>query len=86
MLRLAWVRLGTIPACTGEPSSGKAAYTASRDYPRVHGGTRCYYQSTREANGLSPRARGNLCQILLALRSSGTIPACTGEPVYLDMS
>ena len=33
------------------------------------------------AQGLSPRVRGNLTEVG-AISSSGSIPACTGEPPY----
>ena len=70
----------SIPACAGEPRSIPACAGEPRVYPRVCGGTTTGTTRPTEAQGLSPRVRGNpsicgdpVCQI-------GSIPACAGEP------
>ena len=52
-------RLGSIPACAGEPIAGILGFGQLRVYPRVCGGTILSAQYIREADGLSPRVRGN---------------------------
>ena len=49
-------------------------------YPRVYGGTVRYNEDRIREYGLSPRVRGNLCQICIHRPCGGSIPACTGEP------
>ena len=71
---------GTIPACAGEPFPHPSQNQASRDYPRVRGGTEILRDSLIQDWGLSPRARGNLANRTLYLKGQGTIPACAGEP------
>ena len=54
-----FLKLGSIPACAGEPSavpSGSAVITV---YPRVCGGTVAALAAGGGAPGLSPRVRGN---------------------------
>ncbi len=71
---------GTIPACTGEPRFPTASRCRRWDYPRVHGGTRVQEEHPDQAEGLSPRARGNQGFYSESRHWKGTIPACTGEP------
>ena len=52
-------RMGSIPACAGEPSAVSSAALASRVYPRVCGGTGKRLGKGLEREGLSPRVRGN---------------------------
>ena len=73
-------RVGTIPACAGEPSHLRNLRKNPRDYPRVRGGTRLQRRSTGPPAGLSPRARGNHDLSVDLLSIGGTIPACAGEP------
>ena len=49
-------------------------------YPRVHGGTFLSPRVPDDAEGLSPRARGNPEAPLSGASPLGSIPACTGEP------
>ena len=81
--------LGTIPACAGEPFLVGLQPVASRDYPRVCGGT-CPAPVKLFLNaGLSPRVRGNLYETNELPMAERTIPACAGEPAldpgYLDL-
>ena len=73
-------RLGSIPACAGEPPASSAAATRCTVYPRVCGGTYSTECRTLATAGLSPRVRGNLSSIGLWVRFFGSIPACAGEP------
>ncbi len=73
-------RLGTIPACAGEPTAASRVGKAARDYPRVCGGTDEPTPQRRIRWGLSPRVRGNRQHGQASGRENGTIPACAGEP------
>ena len=76
---------GSIPACTGEPRRTLSASGEVRVYPRVYGGTRHATRWHSLAQGLSPRVRGNpaLCPDIRT--DSGSIPACTGEPLHPNL-
>ena len=50
---------GSIPACAGEPGSHRASFIGEGVYPRVCGGTTLKVTGTSDADGLSPRVRGN---------------------------
>ena len=52
-------QLGSIPACTGEPTSSSAEPSWNRVYPRVYGGTLAIGSGVLAGRGLSPRVRGN---------------------------
>ena len=71
---------GTIPACAGEPRTGKGQKPDDWDYPRVCGGTEDLADKAFDRAGLSPRVRGNLSRGRSAAGRGGTIPACAGEP------
>ena len=71
---------GTIPACTGEPTSSGTASCKPPDYPRVYGGTSSKPVGIATVTGLSPRVRGNPGGPPPGPGTRGTIPACTGEP------
>ena len=71
---------GSIPACAGEPpGSGKGQLRAGV-YPRMRGGTAAAAGGAGRGEGLSPHARGNLLMTVTSTCSSGSIPACAGEP------
>ena len=72
---------GSIPACTGEPTTTAAPRSCGSVYPRVHGGTRVAWDKLRGNLGLSPRARGNRLHLPRYRPERRSIPACTGEPV-----
>ena len=74
-------RIGSIPACAGEPSSITALMLSMTVYPRVCGGTESPYRSKSTWSGLSPRVRGNRRYSSSLWRGSGSIPACAGEPL-----
>ena len=71
---------GSIPACAGEPPACSSTLCVSRVYPRVCGGTVLAGCTACSRVGLSPRVRGNLRRQAAGLTSSGSIPACAGEP------
>ena len=79
-------RVGTIPACAGEPGHQQHRGRRHQDYPRVCGGTACESVSDGIVQGLSPRVRGNLKRGTCGSLVPRTIPACAGEPVRMGAS
>ena len=73
-------RIGSIPACAGEPSPDRCSPLPRKVYPRVCGGTGTGVLDSAGGNGLSPRVRGNLGYRLTAPGPARSIPACAGEP------
>ena len=73
-------RVGSIPACAGEPVGASGCADANAVYPRVCGGTVGPPPGRRPVYGLSPRVRGNLHLDIDAIIQAGSIPACAGEP------
>ena len=71
---------GSIPACAGEPWTGRLSPARSQVYPRVCGGTDVGSITASAARGLSPRVRGNLVFYRLQQGHARSIPACAGEP------
>ena len=74
------VRYGSIPTCAGEPSCSTPRTITTRVYPHVCGGTCGRPSPACNANGLSPRVRGNRNQGRAVHRGDGSIPTCAGEP------
>ena len=74
-------RLGSIPACAGNPRRADDVQPLSRVHPRVCGESIRASSMVPAAAGPSPRVRG----IPVGERSSGhqggSIPACAGNPV-----
>ena len=75
------LRIGSIPACAGEPSLFDILPHILEVYPRVCGGTHGTLCAFPGLWGLSPRVRGNRCPPYPQLQSRGSIPACAGEPI-----
>ena len=73
-------RVGSIPACAGEPRGWMTWLRMRGVYPRVCGGTARRNLPYRIDPGLSPRVRGNLRDRKLRTLTPGSIPACAGEP------
>ena len=73
-------RMGSIPACAGEPPRRRKRQITVRVYPRVCGGTASAFLRRRRSSGLSPRVRGNRAGHPVAGARRGSIPACAGEP------
>ena len=74
------IRLGSIPACAGEPRTPGPSKTSYRVYPRVCGGTGITGYPRGRIQGLSPRVRGNRPDKSGKAFTTGSIPACAGEP------
>ena len=74
---------GSIPAHTGEPPAGRRQSTGSGVYPRTHGGTTIDSYAALSDQGLSPHTRGNRRRARAESARLGSIPAHTGEPVFL---
>ena len=72
---------GSIPACAGEPMITCMTREPIMVYPRVCGGTRTSSCTRLNLSGLSPRVRGNRTDPRLGYTSTGSIPACAGEPL-----
>ena len=73
-------RLGSIPACAGEPVMDIQGRITVKVYPRVCGGTTYAGIPTPQRVGLSPRVRGNLDGVARLDVRRRSIPACAGEP------
>ncbi len=73
-------RVGSIPACAGEPRSRLVVGDTLEVYPRVCGGTASMTSPHSLISGLSPRVRGNPCGRRSPRVPCGSIPACAGEP------
>ena len=73
-------RLGSIPACAGEPPRAGRRAEPAAVYPRVCGGTWGAQYCMTASYGLSPRVRGNHCRHPVHAGGGGSIPACAGEP------
>ena len=71
---------GSIPACAGEPPSGRRSFQRTWVYPRVCGGTAAARDADGLLQGLSPRVRGNPGGTFYGYAPIGSIPACAGEP------
>ena len=72
--------VGSIPACAGEPPSPFRRPRATRVYPRVCGGALLRIVNVQADAGLSPRVRGSHIFHRSNCVTSGSIPACAGEP------
>ena len=70
----------SIPACAGEPGDRSGHRAGGWVYPRVCGGTVSIPWPAMPLWGLSPRVRGNRSTGFSPFSSSGSIPACAGEP------
>ncbi len=77
---VAGTRIGSIPACAGEPWRPGMQSGPPGVYPRVCGGTPAQLGVAARKKGLSPRVRGNLLAALHDDQQRGSIPACAGEP------
>ncbi len=71
----------SIPACAGEPISSISSSVSISVDPRVCGGAAKRANCQSPAQGRSPRVRGSLVITSAPCSSSGSIPACAGEPV-----
>ena len=74
------VRIGSIPACAGEPGQGAPRGRPSGVDPRVCGGASIPTMKDTPAKGRSPRVRGSQVLRHADAGLQGSIPACAGEP------
>ena len=72
--------LRSIPASAGEPRCPRRSEASARVYPRECGGTRDVSAEEHQAQGLSPRVRGNPAAADPDPAAAGSIPASAGEP------
>ena len=81
-MRIVWrtTATGSIPACAGEPRTPSRGRAHRQVYPRVCGGTAARPAAPDDADGLSPRVRGNRSFRRRRTAYAGSIPACAGEP------
>ena len=73
-------RRRSIPACAGEPPALDEHCGDMEVYPRVCGGTTICACLGYCITGLSPRVRGNPSSSSWVIATTGSIPACAGEP------
>ena len=73
-------RPGSIPACAGEPPGLPVSMRIGLVYPRVCGGASTVAVIRDPSSGLSPRVRGSHDGGGPIAPSTGSIPACAGEP------
>ncbi len=71
---------GSIPVCTGLPSSIQPCLLWTRVYPRVYGATCSICDRSCASRGLSPCVRGYRPRRSWRGRVAGSIPVCTGLP------
>ena len=82
-------RSGSIPACAGEPGSGRGSADVHRVDPRVCGGARPSCQAGRMVRGRSPRVRGSPFARRSRTCREGSIRVCGGaaaSPAYQPAS
>ena len=72
--------VGSIPACTGKPTSRRSWRARHGVYPRMYGETSRQESARIGSRGLSPHVRGNRGGVNAGQRRIGSIPACTGKP------
>ena len=77
----AFVSIGSIPACAGEPRGPRLRHSWRKVYPRVCGGAGDMARWQVISKGLSPRVRGSRARPWRRPSGSRSIPACAGEPV-----
>ena len=75
---------GPIPACAGQPRTGRERGAAVGAYPRLRGATHLRFNIIYKPLGLSPLARGNRASRLDGRGAQGPIPACAGQPLAIS--
>ena len=71
---------GSIPACTGKPSTASPMLCPQQVYPRMYGETVDTAAGPCLVQGLSPHVRGNPQRKSHPTEAERSIPACTGKP------
>ena len=77
---------GTIPACAGKTEAGEIPTAKARDDPRVCGEDAPKTDYLVLGLGRSPRVRGRLSHLGTEADLDGTIPACAGKTVLIEVS
>src|SRR5690625_1484544 len=77
------LKMGSIPVCTGPPRDRTARIGSRWVYPRVYGATLLPILNLSTATGLSPCVRGHRQIVTNVGEFLGSIPVCTGPPLYL---
>ena len=77
--------VGSIPACAGEPRPRRPRWSPTWVYPRVCGGAAQRTRIGSRSDGLSPRVRGSPARAPGHGLGLGSIPACAGEPRWLEV-
>ena len=77
------LKLGPIPARTGQPACFASSHCGQWAYPRSHGATSGRGAKQVGRGGLSPLARGNQDETDKRRSAAGPIPARTGQPLTL---
>ena len=72
---------GSIPACAGQPHRSITTQYTTRVYPRVCGAAGWVIGMHLGDAGLSPRVRGSPKIKTKLPTSTGSIPACAGQPL-----
>ena len=70
---------GIIPACAGNTQITLLPGRSPRDHPRVCGEHWAVFRAIMRLAGSSPRVRGTLAFVPLAVFHRGIIPACAGN-------
>ena len=78
--RVATMRMRSIPAYAGDPSSSRTFLGQRRVYPRLRGGSAPGASRIPIIPGLSPPTRGIHLGTLFAVANIGSIPAYAGDP------
>ena len=73
---------GIIPACAGNTVRGHDLVVHHRDHPRVCGEHWAVFRAIMRLAGSSPRVRGTLAFVPLAVFHRGIIPACAGNTAW----
>jgi len=81
--RCAWCARRSIPAYTGQPSTGTATRRHPAVHPRLHGAAPAPTGGCMRWGGPSPPTRGSPLVLEVEHRCFGSIPAYTGQPVAL---
>ncbi len=74
----------SIPVCTGKPDNAMECAHTTWVYPRMHGETLQVSHIHIDPEGLSPYARGNPTGDNPRFIRDGSIPVCTGKPLFFS--
>ena len=75
-----WVKLGSIPARAGKPTTVGSGSSQTKVYPRPCGEAGARARDDLITTGLSPPVRGSLHELTMGTDRPGSIPARAGKP------